>query len=168
MMLPYVPTADPPGTLLDVGSPTMPRGHVKGHVKTHVKSPRQAPTIIAARNAHMTIISMGLQSRSRRSRAPAGNARRTSPGGVGRSVLFVDVLGFTPMETLVAATRMGGEIMGMANELGQIRPGFLADLLLVDGDPLADIKLLQRQDADRKSTRLNSSHIQKSRMPSSA
>ena len=62
-------------------------------------------------------------------------------------LLFVDVLGFTPMETLVAATRMGGEIMGMANELGQIRPGFLADLLLVDGDPLADIKLLQRQDA---------------------
>ena len=62
-------------------------------------------------------------------------------------LLFVDVLGFTPMETLVAATRMGGEIMGMASELGQIRPGFLADLLLVDGDPLADIKLLQRQDA---------------------
>jgi imidazolonepropionase-like amidohydrolase len=62
-------------------------------------------------------------------------------------LLFVDVLGFTPMETIVAATRMGGEIMGMANELGQIRPGFLADLLLVDGDPLADIKLLQRQDA---------------------
>jgi len=62
-------------------------------------------------------------------------------------LLFVDVLGFTPMETIVAATRMGGEIMGMANELGQIRPGFLADLLLVDGHPLADIKLLQRQDA---------------------
>jgi len=62
-------------------------------------------------------------------------------------LLFVDVLGFTPMETLVAATRMGGEIMGMAEELGQIKPGYLADLLLVDGDPLADIKLLQRQDA---------------------
>jgi hypothetical protein len=31
--------------------------------------------------------------------------------------------------------------------IAQIRPGFLADLLLVDGDPLADIKLLQRQDA---------------------
>jgi imidazolonepropionase-like amidohydrolase len=62
-------------------------------------------------------------------------------------LLFVDVLGFTPMETLVAATRMGGEIMGMANELGQIKPGYLADLLLLDGDPLADIKLLQRPDA---------------------
>jgi imidazolonepropionase-like amidohydrolase len=62
-------------------------------------------------------------------------------------LLFVDVLGFTPMETLVAATRMGGEVMGRAGQLGQVRPGYLADLLLVDGDPLADIKRLQNQDA---------------------
>jgi imidazolonepropionase-like amidohydrolase len=50
-------------------------------------------------------------------------------------LLFVDVLGFTPMETLVAATRLGGEIMGRPDELGQVKPGYLADLLLVDGDP---------------------------------
>jgi imidazolonepropionase-like amidohydrolase len=62
-------------------------------------------------------------------------------------LLFVDVLGFTPTETLVAATRMGGEIMGMADELGQVKPGYLADLLLVDGNPLTDIKRLQDQDA---------------------
>jgi imidazolonepropionase-like amidohydrolase len=62
-------------------------------------------------------------------------------------LLFVDVLGFTPMETLVAATRLGGEIMGRAEELGQVKAGYLADLLLVDGDPLTDIKRLQNQDA---------------------
>jgi len=62
-------------------------------------------------------------------------------------LLFVDVLGFSPMETLVAATRMGGEIMGRGHELGQVKPGYLADLLLVDGDPLADIKRLQQRDA---------------------
>jgi len=62
-------------------------------------------------------------------------------------LLFVDVLGFTPTETLVAATRLGGEIMGRAGELGQIKAGYLADLLLVDGNPLEDIKLLQNQDA---------------------
>src|SRR6202795_2721847 len=62
-------------------------------------------------------------------------------------LLFVDVLGFTPMETLVAATKMGGEIMGRGDELGQVKPGYLADLLLVDGDPLTDIKRLQNQDA---------------------
>jgi imidazolonepropionase-like amidohydrolase len=33
--------------------------------------------------------------------------------------------------------------MGMGDELGLIRPGFLADLVLLDGDPLADISMLQ-------------------------
>jgi imidazolonepropionase-like amidohydrolase len=33
--------------------------------------------------------------------------------------------------------------MGMGDELGQVKPGFLADLLLVDGDPTADVRILQ-------------------------
>ena len=59
---------------------------------------------------------------------------------------FVKYLGFTPMEALVSATRLGGEIMRRPHELGQVKEGYLADLLLVDGDPLADITILQ----DRK------------------
>ena len=57
--------------------------------------------------------------------------------------LFVRHFGFTASEVLVAATRHGGEIMGMGHELGQIRPGYLADLLLVRGDPTIDVALLQ-------------------------
>jgi imidazolonepropionase-like amidohydrolase len=56
---------------------------------------------------------------------------------------FVDLLGFTPMEAIVAATKWGGELMGLPGELGVVRVGALADLLLVDGDPLADIAILQ-------------------------
>ena len=56
---------------------------------------------------------------------------------------FVKYLGFTPMEALVAATRLGGEIMMRGRELGQMKEGYLADLLLVDGDPVADIRILQ-------------------------
>jgi imidazolonepropionase-like amidohydrolase len=56
---------------------------------------------------------------------------------------FVKYLGFTPMEALVAATRYGGEIMMKPDELGLVKDGYLADLLLVDGDPLANIVLLQ-------------------------
>ncbi len=56
---------------------------------------------------------------------------------------FVKYLGFTPMEALVAATRYGGEIMMRGRELGQVKEGYLADLLLVDGDPVADIRILQ-------------------------
>jgi imidazolonepropionase-like amidohydrolase len=56
---------------------------------------------------------------------------------------FVKYLGFTPMEALLAATQHGGAIMLHEKDLGQVRDGFLADLLLVDGDPLADITCLQ-------------------------
>jgi imidazolonepropionase-like amidohydrolase len=59
--------------------------------------------------------------------------------------LFVRHLGFTPLEALTAATKLGGEIMGMGQELGQVRAGYLADLLLVQGDPTQDISLLQNK-----------------------
>lgn len=61
--------------------------------------------------------------------------------------LFVRHFGYTPTEALVAATRLGGELMGMGDELGQIKAGYLADLLLVDGDPTEDIRLLQNKAA---------------------
>jgi len=66
---------------------------------------------------------------------------------------FVTLFGFTPMEAIVAATRLGGELMAAgagpgetersAVELGQVKEGFLADLLLVDGDPSIDVTILQ-------------------------
>jgi imidazolonepropionase-like amidohydrolase len=56
---------------------------------------------------------------------------------------FVKYLGFSPMEALIAATKLGGEIMMMPNELGQVKEGYLADMLLVDGDPVANIAILQ-------------------------
>ena len=59
---------------------------------------------------------------------------------------FVKLIGMSPMDAIVSATRMGGEIMGMGDELGQVRDGFIADLLLVDGDPLKDVSILQDKD----------------------
>ncbi|WP_347270275.1 metal-dependent hydrolase family protein [Rhizorhabdus histidinilytica] len=58
---------------------------------------------------------------------------------------FVTYLGYSPCEALVAATRNGGELMGQG--AGGIVPGAPADLLLVDGDPLANPALLARSDA---------------------
>jgi imidazolonepropionase-like amidohydrolase len=56
---------------------------------------------------------------------------------------FVKYLGFTPMEALIAATRYGAQVMMRGNELGQVKDGYLADLLLIDGDPVANIAILQ-------------------------
>ncbi|MBC2663514.1 amidohydrolase family protein [Novosphingobium flavum] len=57
--------------------------------------------------------------------------------------IFVEHFGYTPAEALVAATKLGGELMNL--EVGQVREGFLADLLLVDGDPTADVAILQHK-----------------------
>ena len=56
---------------------------------------------------------------------------------------FVEMLGFSPMEAIQAATKYGGQIMGMSDELGMVKEGYLADMILVDGDPLADVRILQ-------------------------
>jgi imidazolonepropionase-like amidohydrolase len=56
---------------------------------------------------------------------------------------FVELLGFSPMEAILAATKFGGQMMMMSEQLGQVRPGYLADLVLVRGDPLEDIRILQ-------------------------
>jgi imidazolonepropionase-like amidohydrolase len=56
---------------------------------------------------------------------------------------FVRHLGFTPMEALMSATRYGAEVMMRGNDLGQIKEGYLADVLLVDGDPLSNLAILR-------------------------
>ena len=55
---------------------------------------------------------------------------------------FVRFFGYTPAEALRCATAVGGALMGYPGELGVIRPGALADLLLVDGNPLLDQSVL--------------------------
>ena len=56
---------------------------------------------------------------------------------------FVKWLGMSTMEALLSATAWGGPMMKMGKQLGYIREGCLADVLLIDGDPLADITVLQ-------------------------
>jgi imidazolonepropionase-like amidohydrolase len=56
---------------------------------------------------------------------------------------FVKHVGFSPLETITCATRTGAEIMGRGHEFGTLEPGKLADILVVDGDVLADISVLE-------------------------
>lgn len=56
---------------------------------------------------------------------------------------FVNYVGFTPLETIVCATKTGAEIMGREDEFGTLERGKLADVLIVDGDVLGDIRILE-------------------------
>ncbi|MDZ4288568.1 MAG: amidohydrolase family protein [Prosthecobacter sp.] len=59
---------------------------------------------------------------------------------------FVKDVGFTPLEAIMCATKTGAEIMGRSDQFGTVEAGKLADILIVDGDVLADITLFE----DRK------------------
>jgi len=59
---------------------------------------------------------------------------------------FMDYYGYSAADALVCATRNGGLAMHAAGDLGTLRGGMLADMLLVDGDPLKDVTIL----ADRR------------------
>jgi imidazolonepropionase-like amidohydrolase len=59
---------------------------------------------------------------------------------------YVNVAGIPAIDVLRWATRNGAELMGRGGELGEIKVGALADLLVIDGDPIADITLLRRAD----------------------
>ena len=50
---------------------------------------------------------------------------------------------YTPMEAITAYTRDNAYVVGLEGELGLIEPGKLADVLILDADPLADIGVLQ-------------------------
>lgn len=51
--------------------------------------------------------------------------------------------GFTPMEAIVAATKTGAECLDLSKDIGTVEAGKFADLLIINGDPLADITILQ-------------------------
>jgi imidazolonepropionase-like amidohydrolase len=71
-------------------------------------------------------------------------AMGTDAGALGhaenaRELVYMTHGGMTPMQSIVASTSMAAKLLGMADSLGAVAPGMLADLILVDGDPLADI-----------------------------
>jgi imidazolonepropionase-like amidohydrolase len=58
---------------------------------------------------------------------------------------FVKDVGLTPLEVLTCATKTGAEIMGRGEEFGTLEKGKLGDVLVVDGDIVADISLLEQR-----------------------
>jgi imidazolonepropionase-like amidohydrolase len=57
--------------------------------------------------------------------------------------VFVEELGFSPLEAITSATSNGAVALRMEGEVGVVAPGYRADVLVVDGDPSADVRILQ-------------------------
>jgi imidazolonepropionase-like amidohydrolase len=59
---------------------------------------------------------------------------------------YVDDVGLSPLSVIKWATRHGAELIGRSDDLGTVAVGKIADLLVIDGDPSADIGLLADKD----------------------
>lgn len=55
-------------------------------------------------------------------------------------------MGLSPMDAIVSATRVNAEIFGLADKLGTIAAGKWADMIVVDGNPLDDVRLFAQPD----------------------
>ena len=60
-------------------------------------------------------------------------------------VFFVKDVGLTPLEVIKCATKTGAEIMGRSDEFGTLEKGKLADVLVIDGDPVKNIDVLTQR-----------------------
>ena len=62
-----------------------------------------------------------------------------------RELAWLVKAGMTPEQALRAATVNGAELLGIETSLGALQPGFVADIVAVEGDPLADIEIAIRK-----------------------
>lgn len=67
-------------------------------------------------------------------------------GDNGKQMAYMVKWGLTPMQVIQAATIRNAELFGIADEIGSIRAGKAADIIAVDGNPLADVKELEDVD----------------------
>lgn len=77
----------------------------------------------------------------------AGTDGWPRPGALVHELAELVACGLTPMEAIVAGTRNTARALGIGDRVGTLEPGKLADILVVDGDPVADIGALTREDA---------------------
>jgi imidazolonepropionase-like amidohydrolase len=68
--------------------------------------------------------------------------------GIARELELHEEAGFQPLEVIEHATWNGAKLIGMEERLGKVREGFIADLLVVNGNPLENLKLLSPYGAD--------------------
>lgn len=128
--VPYVPTLSAPVHIERQGTAAgIPAFAVE---KALAVKPHHVASIRQAREAGV-VIAMGTD---------AGTPFNRHGENLGELKLLVDLCGFSPLEAIEAGTRIGASVLGLEDELGTVAEGKLADLVVVNGNPLDDIGAL--------------------------
>jgi imidazolonepropionase-like amidohydrolase len=112
------------------GSGSLPE-HMVGRMKAACKPHREG--VAQARELGITVAT--------------GTDGGPRPGALMHELCELVGCGFTPQEAIVSATRNTAEALGVGERLGTLEPGKLADCIVIEPDPMADISVLTSQES---------------------
>jgi imidazolonepropionase-like amidohydrolase len=128
-----VPTISAPFHILEKGI----KGGVPAYAVEKTKKVKKAH-VESAKKAYRAGVTIAM-----------GTDAGTPFNGHGENLKELELLisiGLSPMEAILSATGIASQILGLGSQIGTIEQGKLADLIVVEGDPLQDIALLQKKE----------------------
>jgi len=96
------------------------------------------------RAAHVASFQMARAAGARIAAGTDGGTPYNPHGGLVTELEMMVELGSTPLQAIQAATMVAAQVLGLADQIGSVEAGKQADLILVEGDPLADVRALRR------------------------
>jgi imidazolonepropionase-like amidohydrolase len=111
--------------------------------QTLPESERAENLIFRAYESMYRVIPRALELGVRIATGTDAGAENVPHGCNAQELELLTTVGMTPLQAITAATRTAAEVLDLADTVGTLAPGRAADLLVVHGDPSADIRLLQ-------------------------
>jgi hypothetical protein len=105
---------------------------------------RRTPPAMDHRTANRNLLRVQQAGITIAAGSDAGNIGSLHGPGLHHELELMVDAGLDPAQVLLAATRGGAQVMGRSSELGRLEPGMLADLLVLDADPLVNIRNARR------------------------